>query len=52
MHENRETSDLSAHESGADRPVKANGCTTGVNRLEESDCAIVPMNQPNKGESP
>jgi hypothetical protein len=52
MHENRETSDISAHASGADRPVKANGCTTGVNRSEESDCAIVPMNQPNKGESP
>jgi hypothetical protein len=49
MHENRETSDLSAHGSGADRPVKANGCTTGVNRSEESDCAIIPMNQPNKG---
>ena len=50
MHENRETSDLSVHGSGADRPVKANGCTTGVNRSEESDCAIVPMNEPNKGE--
>jgi RNA-directed DNA polymerase len=29
---------------------KANGCTTGVNRSEESDCAIIPMNEPNVGE--
>ncbi len=48
MHENRETSELSAR--GADRPEKAESRTTGVNRTEESDCAIVPMNQPNKGE--
>ena len=50
MHENRETSELSAHGSGADRLVKANGRTTSVNGTEESDCAVVPMNQPNKGE--
>ena len=50
MDENRETSELSAHESGADRPEKAESRTTGVNGTEESDCAIVPVNQPNKGE--
>lgn len=52
MHENRETSELSARGSGAGRPEKAECRTTGMNRAEESDCAIVPMNQPNKGEPP
>jgi hypothetical protein len=52
MHENRETSESSARESGADRLVKTKGCTTSVNETEESDCAIVPMNQPNKGGVP
>ena len=41
MHENRETSELSARGSGADRPEKANCRKTGVNGAEESDCAIV-----------
>src|SRR5512136_3102679 len=50
MHENRETSELPARGSGAGRPEKAEGRTTGMNWAEESDCAIVPMNQPNKGE--
>ena len=50
MHENRETSELSARGSGADRPEKANCRKTGANRAEESDCAVVPMNEPNKGE--
>ena len=50
MHENRETSELSARESGADRPEKANRRKTGANGTEESDYAIVPMNGPNKGE--
>jgi len=50
MHENRETSELSARGSGADRPEKAKSRTTGMNGTEESDCAIVPVNQPNKGE--
>ena len=50
MHENRETSELSARVSGADRPEKADSRTTGMDGTEESDCAIVPMNQPNKGE--
>ena len=52
MHENRETSELTARESGADRPEKAESRTTGMNRTEESDCAVVPVNQPNKGSSP
>ena len=52
MHENRETSELSARASGADRPEKAKSRTTGVNGTEESDCVIVPVNQPNKGEPP
>ncbi|HEY7616580.1 MAG TPA: group II intron reverse transcriptase/maturase [Terriglobales bacterium] len=50
MHENRETCEPSACGSGADRPEKAESRTTGVNGAEESDCAIVPVNQPNKGE--
>jgi RNA-directed DNA polymerase len=50
MHENRETSELSARGSGADRPEKADSRMTGVNGAEESDCAVVPVNEPNKGE--
>ena len=50
MHENRETSELSARASGADRPEKAKCRNAGANGGEESDCAIVPMNEPNKGE--
>jgi RNA-directed DNA polymerase len=50
MHENRETSELSERESGADRPEKAESRKTGANSAEESDCAVVPMNEPNKGE--
>jgi RNA-directed DNA polymerase len=50
MHENRETSELSARGSGADRPEKAECRNTGANGTEESDCAVVLMNEPNKGE--
>jgi len=50
MHENRETSELSGRGSGTDRPEKADSRKTGVNGTEESDCAVVPMNEPNKGE--
>jgi hypothetical protein len=50
MHENRETSEQTERESGADRPEKADSPKTGANRAEESDCAIVPVNVPNKGE--
>jgi RNA-directed DNA polymerase len=52
MHENRETSGLSARGSGADRPEKAEGRTAGMKGTEESDCAVVPVNQLNKGELP
>ena len=52
MHENRETSELSARESGADRPEKAESRTAGMNGTEESDRGMVPMKQPNKGEPP
>ena len=50
MHENRETSEPSAKERGADGPEKAESRAAGTKRAEESDCAIVPMNEPNKGE--
>jgi len=52
MHENRETSELSARGSGADRPEKAESRTAGMNGTEESDRGMVPMKQPNKGEPP
>lgn len=47
MHENRETSVLPADSAG--RPEKANSRNAGVHKAEESDCGVVPMNQPNKG---
>jgi hypothetical protein len=50
MYENRETSELSARGSGADRPEKADCRKTGANGTEESDCAVVPMKELNKGE--
>ena len=31
------------------RSVKANSRTTGMHVLEKSDCAVVPVNRPNKG---
>ncbi len=52
MRENQETSELSALGSGADRPEKAESRTSGVDGTEESDCAVVPGNLPNKGEPP
>jgi hypothetical protein len=51
MHENRETSEPSAPRSGADRPEKADSRMTGTHGAEESDCAVVPVNEPNKEES-
>jgi RNA-directed DNA polymerase len=50
MYENRETSELFARRSGADGPEKAASRKTGVNGAEESDCAVVPMNEAYKGE--
>ncbi len=52
MHENRETSELSGREGGTDWPEKADCRKTGTNGAEESDCAVVLMNEPKKGESP
>jgi len=52
MYENRETSEPSARESGADRPEKAESRTAGMNGTEGSDCAVVPVKRPNKGEPP
>ena len=45
MHENRETSMASAQ---ADQSGKANSRTPDAYAVEESDCAVVPMKQPNK----
>ena len=45
MHENRETSLVSA---AADRSGKNNNHNPDVYAREESDCAVVPMKQPNK----
>jgi len=45
MHENRETCGASAQ---ADRSVKAHGRTTDVYARQESDCAVVPVKQPNQ----
>ena len=47
MHENRETS--SAPEQSG-RFGKVNSHNPDANALEESDCAVVPMKQPNKAE--
>jgi hypothetical protein len=47
MHENREISSVpSAVCEG--RSVKASGRTADVYALEKSDCAVVPVNRPNK----
>ena len=45
MHENRETSLASAP---ADRSGKANSHKPDTHAREESDCAVIPMKQPNK----
>jgi RNA-directed DNA polymerase len=46
MHENREVSHVPA---SAGRSGKANSHNPGTHAGEESDCAIVPLKQPNKG---
>jgi group II intron reverse transcriptase/maturase len=48
MHENRETSQVSARETGADRREKASR-TARMHAGEESDCGVVPMNRSNQG---
>ena len=51
MHENREISGASRSDSDRDRSAKAQSHNAGMHVSEKSDCAVVPMNQPNKGES-
>jgi RNA-directed DNA polymerase len=51
MHENREISEASRSELDRDRPVKAESHKAGMHASEKSDRAVVPMNQPNKGET-
>jgi hypothetical protein len=50
MHENRETSKASAEQ--ADRSAKAQSHTADVYAMEESDCRVVPVKQPNKEGKP
>ncbi len=47
MHENREISSASSP-LGEGRSAKASGRTADMHVLERSDCAVVPVNQPNK----
>jgi RNA-directed DNA polymerase len=47
MHENREISSAPLA-VGEGRSAKATGRTADVHVLEKSDCAVVPVNQPNK----
>ena len=47
MHENREIS-RAPSVSKEGRFVKASGRTADVYALEKSDCAVVPVNRPNK----
>jgi len=49
MHENRETSGVSRLCRGRDRSEKMQNRTSDMHVSEESDRAILPMNQPNKG---
>lgn len=51
MHENRETSWASGTNRGPDRSAKAISHKADMYVQEESDRTIVPMNQPNKGDS-
>jgi RNA-directed DNA polymerase len=51
MHENREISGASRSNQDRDRSAKAQSHNADMHVSEKSDCAILPMNQPNKGES-
>ena len=51
MHENREISGASRPNQGRDRSVKAQSHNADMHAREKSDCAVIPVNQPNKGES-
>ena len=50
MHENREISGASRLDKGRDRSAKAQSHNAGMQVSEKSDRAVVPMNQPIKGE--
>src|SRR5450631_3781739 len=52
MHENRETSGASGSNEDRDRLAKAQSHNANMHAPEESDCATVPMNQPNKEGQP
>ena len=51
MHENREISGASRSNQDRDRSAKAQNHNADMYVSEKSDCAVLPMNQPNKGES-
>src|SRR5262245_28764022 len=51
MHENREISGASRPEQDRDRSAKALSHKADMHAPEKSDCAVVPVNQPNKGRS-
>ncbi|SRR6266481_2275303 len=51
MHENREISSAPWSDDHG-RSVEATRRTAGTHVLEKSDCAAVPVNQPNKGGRP
>ena len=51
MHENRESS-CTSWPTRQDRSAKAINRTADMNVQEQSDCAVVPMNQPNKEGQP
>src|SRR6202022_2261338 len=50
MHENRESSRTSRTNQERDRTAKVISHNADTHALEESDCAVVPMNRPNKRE--
>jgi RNA-directed DNA polymerase len=50
MHENRETSKASVEQT--DRSAKAQSRNADVHAMEESDCRVVPVKQPNKEGNP
>jgi len=50
MHENREISGASRPNQGRDRSVKAQSHNADMHAQEKSDCAVIPVNQPNKRE--
>jgi len=50
MHENRESSRTSRTNQERDRSAKVISHNADTHALEESDCAVVPMNRPNKEE--